>query len=172
VVLDLRGNSGGYLNTLYYFLGGMFGTDVKIFDRIGRSSTDPVSVRGRAHNAFMGKLVVLIDSRTASVSEIFARVIQLQTRGTIVGDRSSGRVMETRRYAHGGSKLPYSVIVAEADIAMSDGKKLENVGVEPDIVVLPTSGDLANSRDPVMAKAVALLGVQLSPEEAAMMFPN
>ena len=172
VVLDLRGNSRGDMKTLYRLLGGMFENDMKIFDRIGRSSTNPVSVSGRSHNAFMGKLVVLTDSRTASVSEIFARVIQLQKRGTVVGDRSSGRVMETRRYMHQDSKNVYSVIVSEADIAMSDGKKLEDAGVEPDVMVLPTTSDLTHGRDPAMAKAAALLGVQLSPEEAAALFPD
>ena len=39
---------------------------------------------------------------------------------------------------------------------VSVGKTLEHVGVEPDILVLPTSQDLANKRDPALAKAAGL----------------
>jgi hypothetical protein len=54
---------------------------------------------------------------------------------------------------------------------MADGKSLKHVGVGPDIVILPTAQDLANDRDTFLANAAGLVGVTLSPEEAATAIP-
>jgi carboxyl-terminal processing protease len=175
VVLDLRGNPGGYEDTLLHVLGGLFQYDLKIFDRVSRNATEPVSVTGRRHNAFTGRLAVLIDSESASASELLARVVQLQKRGFIVGDRSAGLVREAKLYPHQtfvDSSVYYAFLVANADLLMTDGHSLEQVGVEPDILVLPTADDLAAKRDPAMAKAAALVGGHLSPEEAGKILPH
>jgi len=66
----------------------------------------------------------------------------------------------------------YTVFVTEADLVMSDGKSLEHVGVEPDVVVLPTPQDLTDRRDPALAKAAGLVGVRISPEDAGAAFPD
>jgi carboxyl-terminal processing protease len=175
VVLDLRGNPGGYVNTLDRLLGGLFQNDRKILDRIGRDGTKSESATGRHHDAFTGRFAVLVDSESASASEVLARVVQLDKRGFIVGDRSSGSVMEARVYPHEvsvDSGISYAIAVTDADLVMTDGKRLEHVGVEPDIMVLPTSQDLANKRDPALAKAAGLVGTQLSPEEAGTILPS
>jgi C-terminal processing protease CtpA/Prc len=174
-VLDLRGNARGHEDTVERLLGGLFQYDLKIYDRVGRNLTKSVSVPGRHHDAFTGRLAVLIDSESASACELLARVVQLEKRGFIVGDRSSGRVMEAKLYRHEvslGSPVSYAVAVTEADLVMTDGKSLEHVGVDPDILVLPTRQDLANKRDPALAKAAGLVGVHLSPEEAGAILPN
>ncbi len=175
VVLDLRGNPGGRADTLQRILGGLFEHELKICDRVSRTSTKSVSVTGRPRDSFTGRLAVLIDSESASASEILARVIQLEKRGFIVGDRSSGQVMEAERYAHAidvDSPVEYAVAVTDADLVMADGKTLERVGVTPDILILPTSQDIAAKRDPALAKAAGLVGRNISPEEAGTILPN
>lgn len=175
VVLDLRGNPGGFVDTVDRLLGGMFENDVKIYDRIKRDSRKPVLANGRHHDAFTGRLVVLVDSESASASELFARVVQLERRAFILGDRTSGMVMESELHRHEmflGSDVYYATSVTEADLIMSDGKSLEHVGVDPDVVILPTAEDLAAKRDPAMAKAAGLVGVHISAEEAGGMFPD
>jgi C-terminal processing protease CtpA/Prc len=175
VVLDLRGNPGGFTDTLDRLLGGIFENDLKIYDRVGRNSTKPVFALGRHHDAFIGRLAVLIDSESESASEVFARVIQLEKRGFIVGDRSAGMVMEAKYYRHEvsvGPQIFYGAEVTDAELLMPDGKTLEHMGVEPDIAILPTAGDVANQRDVAMATAARLVGAKLSPEEAGTIFPN
>ncbi len=175
VVLDLRGNPGGFTDTLDRLLGGLFQYDQKICDRVGRDSTKPLVASGRHHDAYTGRFAVLIDSQSASASEVFARVIQLEKRGFVVGDRSSGMVMESRFYRHEtsfASEVYYGASVTDADLVMTDGKSLEHVGVEPDILILPTAQDLANKNDPAMAKAASLVGGHLTPEQAGTAFPE
>jgi carboxyl-terminal processing protease len=174
VVLDLRGNPGGYAVTLDRLVGGLFQNDLKILDHVSRDATKSLSATGRHHDAFTGRLAVLIDSESASASEVLARVVQLEKRGFIVGDRSSGSVMEARAYPHEvalDSIVSYAISVTDADLVMTDGKSLEHVGVDPDILILPTSDDLVNNRDPALAKAAGLVGAKLSPEEAGKLLP-
>jgi C-terminal processing protease CtpA/Prc len=174
LVVDLRSSAGGAESTLQDLLGSVFERDVKIADRITRETTIPAMAKGSHHNAFSGRLIVLVDSRSASAAELFARVIQIEKRGIVLGDRTPGSVMEAKYYGHRTGINPffsYGTSVASADLVMSDGKSLEHTGVTPDETILPTAADLANDRDTVMARAAEMAGVTLSPEEAAKLFP-
>lgn len=174
LILDLRGNPGGSVDFLAHFLGGMFDHEVKIADRISRNGRKQQLTKSRGDKTFNGKLVVLVDSESGSASEIFARVVQLEKRGTVVGDLSSGRVMESLLHPHQIGTMVmtfYAASVTEADVIMSDGKSVEHVGVAPDLRVIPTPADLGSGRDPALAAAADLVGLNLSPEEAGKLFP-
>lgn len=172
VVLDLRGNPGGFVDTVDRLLGGMFQHEVKIADRMMRKEAKQVYVPGR-HEAFVGRFAVLIDSESASASEIFARVVQLERRGFVIGDRSAGMVMEAKGFRHelfADGQVYFGANITDANLIMADGKSLENVGVEPDIMVLPTAQDIDARRDPALAKAAGLVGSSLTAEEAGAAF--
>jgi C-terminal processing protease CtpA/Prc len=174
VVIDLRGNSGGYVETLVRLLGNVLDHDVKVGDLKRRKDSKPLLAKTRGSEIFTGKLVVLIDSQSASASELFARVVQLEKRGTVIGDRSAGAVMEAKQYPHQlgiDTVVPYGVSITEADIIMTDGKSLEHTGVTPDEIKIPTAMDLATQKDPVLAYAASLLGVTITPEKAGALFP-
>lgn len=168
VVVDLRGNPGGYTKTVTSLLGGIFPEDVKICDRVTREGSKQVSAPGRKDKAYTGKLIVLVDSDSASASELFARVVQLEKRGTVMGDHSSGMLMEAGLFPHQG----YGAEISIANLIMKDGASVEHVGVEPDVIVLPSPDDLAQERDPVLSKAADMLGVSLTPELAGKAFPH
>lgn len=173
LILDLRENPGGAVITLERMLGNVFEEDVKIADRKGRKDLKPQLAKGRGKNAFSGKIVVLVDSRSASAAELFARVVQLEHRGTVVGDRSSGSVMEAKRLSEtqgADSKIFYGFSITEADLIMKDGNSLEHVGVTPDEIVLPSASDLAEAKDPAMVRAAALVGLNLEPAQAGKLF--
>ena len=176
VVIDLRDDPGGTEDTLMSLLGGMFKNKVKVGDLSRRNATRPIETVP-FHTGFDGKLVVLIDNKSASAAEVFARVIQLEKRGSIVGDRSAGAVMEAEFFQHqtggdaGGAFIVYGAEITVADIIMTDGQSLEHKGVTPNVVVVPTAGDLASGRDPALAKAAELLGVTITPEEAGKLIP-
>jgi C-terminal processing protease CtpA/Prc len=152
----------------------VFEQDVKIADKQQRRKTTPLIAKGTHNKAFTGKLIVLVDSDSKSAAELFARVVQIEKRGTIIGDTTSGSVMSARYHPHYWGQNPikfYGVMISEANCIMTDGKVLEHVGVTPDEKMLPSKEDLLAGRDPVMAHAAEITGVTLSPQKAAAMFP-
>lgn len=174
LIIDLREDPGGRIETLKFLVEGIFGNDVKIPNRVSRKDTKPLFEKYHPHNSFGGKVVVLLDSQSASCSELFARLVQLEKRGSIIGDHSSGSVMESLQYGYAagmGITVFYGASITEADVIMSDGKSLEHVGVAPDELVLPTGADMASGRDPVLAHAAETMGVKITPEDAGKMFP-
>lgn len=128
----------------------------------------------RGDSGFKGRLIVLVDSNSASASEVLARVVQLEKRGTVLGDRTSGKVMRSRLYPHQiglDTVVFYAVSVTDADLIMTDGQSLENVGVIPDELLLPTAEDLRSQKDSVLSRAIAMAGATLDPVEAGKLFP-
>jgi carboxyl-terminal processing protease len=175
-VIDLRGNPGGLEDNLSRLLGGFFDHEIVVGDRIQRKETKSFKVKSRGSHAFSGKLIVLVDSGSASSAEIFARVVQLEKRGTVVGDKSAGAVMEARVFSFDqgamlGTELPYAVEVTIADLKMTDGKSLEHNGVTPDEILLPSPEELAAGADPQLARALQLAGLPMSSAAAGQLFP-
>jgi C-terminal processing protease CtpA/Prc len=170
LILDLRGNGGGYAKTMEKMVGNFFTKDVKIADLKGRKPKDPSIAKTRGKGGFSGKLIVLIDSGSGSASEIFARVIQLEKRGTILGDVSAGAVMLAREYqgdVGSSTSVPFAVSITDADLIMADGASLEHIGVTPDQLIVPTAADLAAGRDPVLDRALEISGVKMAADEYA-----
>jgi carboxyl-terminal processing protease len=174
LILDLRGNGGGLVVMLKRLVGYFFEQDIKVSDLKYRKEVKTDMAESKGNSGFKGKLIVLIDNRSASASEIFSRVVQLEKRGVVVGDRSAGAVMQSIRYGHEvglGVMSFYGASVTNADVIMKDGKSLEHVGVTPDELLLPTAADLAANRDPVLARAAELAGLKLDPDAAGKLFP-
>jgi C-terminal processing protease CtpA/Prc len=169
LILDLRGDAGGPERALLALVGRLSREPVAIGTLHERRRTMPLAAKGAGPDAFTGQLVVLVDSRSASASEVLARALQLSGRGTVLGDRTAGAVMRGRYHSLSlGTQTAvfYGVNVTEADLAMGDGGRLEGVGVRPDSVILPSAADLAADRDPVLAHAFGLAGRPLDPAAA------
>lgn len=174
LIIDLRRNGGGAEETLQRLIGNLFDRDITIGDMKRRKETKPMVAKTRGDSGFKGRLFVLVDSNSGSAAEILARVVQLEKRGTVLGDRTSGMVMRSRLYPHQiglETIVFYGVSVTDADLIMSDGKSLEGVGVSPDEILLPTADDIRSQRDSVLSRAVAMAGGTLDPAEAGKLFP-
>lgn len=173
MILDMRGNPGGSVETLQHMIGAFLGKATKIGDEVGRDKEKTLMSKKNS-KPYEGKLVVLIDSDSASAAELFARVMQLEERATVIGDQSAGDVMVSRTYPHRsgiGTALYFANSITVADIIMTDGKSLEHGGVTPDEILFPTAEDLAADRDPVLSRAVALCDLEMAPERAGSLFP-
>jgi len=179
-ILDLRRNSGGYETALKRLIGYMFDRDIKIGDLLQRNGHKAMVAKTVGEKVFKGQLVILVDSKSASAAELFSRVLQLEKRATVIGDKTAGAVMRARGYGHTYVRGPdammwfsnYGVSITEADIIMADGKGLEHIGVTPDELFLPKAGDLAASKDPVLSRAAAMLGVKIDPKKAGALYPT
>jgi carboxyl-terminal processing protease len=174
LVIDLRGNGGGAETTLQRLIGSFLDKDYKVGDLTERKKSKPLQAKTRGNSGYTGKLVVLIDSESASSSEIFARVMQMEKRAVVIGDVSAGKVMRSRFNQHDlgtTTMVLWGASITDADLIMTDGKSLENVGVIPDELLLPSPEDLAAKRDVVMVRALELVGVKMTPEQAGALFP-
>ncbi len=173
LVIDMRGNGGGSVRMLERLIGRVFARDVTIGELKERTSTKPWLAPAKG-NPYAGKIIALVDSDSSSAAEVFARVLQLEKRGTVLGDRSAGAVMRChiRSYRIGVDQvIEYYASISDAAILMKDGTSLEGKGVIPDETVLPSAADLAAGRDPALARALELAGVPRTPEQAGAMFP-
>lgn len=173
LILDLRGNPGGSVEVLQDMVGHLFDHNVPIAQRVGRKKMKPLASH-KSGPIFTGEMAVLVDSQSASAAELFARVMQLNHRAIVIGDRTSGSVMEARLYPleqGSDTRIFYGISITDADLIMGDGQSLENRGVVPDEISVPTAEDLAAGRDPVLAHAAEKFGIKLDSKAAGALFP-
>ncbi len=91
LILDLRGNSGGYVKPAVEIADDFLEKDKLIFYTKGNNRPKS-SIYSRANGMFETlELAILIDESSASASEILAGAIQDNDRGTIIGRRSFGK---------------------------------------------------------------------------------
>lgn len=166
LVLDLRGNLGGAIDGVERMLSYFADSDFTVFRWQRNRKSDDVRIKPKKRgHGYHGHVIVLIDSQSASSSEITAWTLQHRFHATVMGDQSAGAV-RVSIYLRGAAEekrhksiVPYGLQVAIADAIMPDGKSLEGRGVIPDKPILPTPTDMAEGKDPVMAAALAMAGV-------------
>lgn len=96
LIIDLRDNSGGYMDQSSKILNDLLLTDQIIVKTINRGGQEKVT-KAKSTNLFTTKpLYVLVNENSASASEIIAGAIQDNDRGTIVGRRTFGKGLVQR----------------------------------------------------------------------------
>jgi C-terminal processing protease CtpA/Prc len=174
VVIDFRGNSTGTEDDLRDLLAAFFDHEISAGTVQQRDRQVPVVSKPDA-KPYGGMVIMLVDAHTGKVPEIFARVLQLEDRGIVVGDRTAGEMRWSKAfYSDGDEKTPvhYGMEVTVARMQLRDGKSYEGTGLTPDLSVRPTPVDIAQRSDPALAKALAQVGSKLSPEEAGKLLPS
>ena len=161
VVLDLRGNGGGLLDTMMELVGKFVQEPYVMATDASRKKQEPIRIKPGAPQITC-PLVVLIDSASASASEMFASTMQTHKRALLIGDKSSGRVDKAhffwRRISY-GDQMWFGTEIAVSRVVMEEGRELENRGVAPDELCVPTPADLRSEKDPCLDRALALARV-------------
>jgi carboxyl-terminal processing protease len=98
LVLDLRGNSGGYLSTAIELADEFLSDNKMIVYTNGRSFPKDERYATGKGGFESGKLAVLVDNGSASASEIVAGAVQDWDRGLIVGRRTFGKGLVQKPY--------------------------------------------------------------------------
>jgi carboxyl-terminal processing protease len=168
VIVDLRGNPGGYIQTLLDFVGHFEPEQTTMGDTVRRNKTEPLTIKPKNPNE-KGPVVVLIDSRSGSSAEMLARYLQFSRKAIVVGDHSSGRVNASNFFVEqiGADRVvPFGVQVSVGQIVLANKEQLEHNGVTPDIQCLPAPQDIRENRDPCLKVAVSAAHKELGmPEE-------
>src|SRR5262249_6472858 len=135
LVLDLRDDGGGREETMKDMAGHFLSEPTLMLTAISRDKQEEVVAKPKDPN-FTVPLFVLIDSHSATASEVFARVLQLKKRAMIIGDVSAGKVNRAMGFGGIGGMvymIPFGVVITVSKGVMADGSELENNGVTPDM---------------------------------------
>ena len=105
LILDLRGNSGGYLGAAIYISDQFLEKGKLIVYTEGRNRPKESFYSSGGSSFEKGDLILLIDQNSASASEIVAGAIQDNDRGLIIGKRSFGKglVQEQMNFKDGSA---------------------------------------------------------------------
>lgn len=155
LVIDLRGNPGGYLEAAVDIVSHFLpkGMTVVTEDFGDKEANQEHTSLGYNDVPKGTKVVVLIDGGSASASEIFAGALQDSDVATIIGTKSFGKGSVQTLLDLGGGSLKITV----ARWITPAGHWIMGNGVTPDIIVPFTQADAAAKRDPQMARAIDFL---------------
>jgi carboxyl-terminal processing protease len=110
LILDLRGNTGGYLQAAIDVSDELIKDEKLIVYTEGKNRPRSFAHATKKGNFEQGELVVLIDEGSASASEIVAGAVQDNDRGTIMGRRSFGKgLVQEQMNLYDGSALRLTV---------------------------------------------------------------
>lgn len=156
LIIDLRGNPGGYLDAAWDMASWFLPVgEVIVTEDFGGKQTNQI-YRSKGYNIFGKdlKLIILVDAGSASASEIFAGALQEHGKARLVGTKTFGK----------GSVQELVPITPDTSLKVTiarwltpKGHNLSHDGLNPDFEVKITAKDLETKKDPQMDKAVEIL---------------
>lgn len=156
LILDLRGNPGGYLDSAVNIGSWFIDEGDVILSEDASDGSKPKVYRSHGPRLFNDKLkfVVLVDGGSASASEILAGALREHGIATLVGEKTFGKgsVQELVKITD-----DTSLKVTIANWLTPNGISISLNGLEPDVKVPLTLKDFEAKRDPQMDKAVEIL---------------
>ena len=179
LIIDLRNNGGGAVNTVVDMVGDFIGPDKVVMiekKRDGRAHPYKTENTGTTPVAYPKKVVILVNNDSASASEIMAGSLQYYGVATIIGVRTFGKARvqqyldleksdhvmdENTRLLMGITTGRYFLPGGEDGKGDKIGKDITNVGVEPDIEVEQPDGfrgyEYGTLRDAQLQAAIEFL---------------
>ena len=133
LIIDIRSNPGGLLNSVVDILDGLLPDGLIVYTET-KSGTRK-EYKGSNSNELKVPLAVLVNEDSASASEIFAGAVQDYRKGAIIGTKTFGKgIVQTIQPLTDGSAVKYTI----AKYFTPKGQDIHGNGVTPDIeVTLP-----------------------------------
>lgn len=156
LIIDLRGNPGGYLESAVNIASWFIDEGKVVLKETFAGEDKPKLYRSRGPRLFNDNLslVVLVDGGSASASEILAGALKEHGLATLIGTKTFGKgsVQELVKITD-----ETALKVTVANWLTPNGVSISDGGLSPDIEVLYTRKDAEEKRDPQMDKAVEFL---------------
>ena len=158
LVIDLRNNGGGYLNTAIEVLSQFIQSGTLMYEQFGDGTRKTYTALGGGLATDI-PLVVLVNAGTASASEITAGAIQDYGRGKLVGVTTYGKgsVQTVNPITDANGDSAGSVRVTIAHWLTPKERLIQDKGLTPDVEVKLTDADIQANLDPQLDKAVEVL---------------
>ncbi|MFZ3044137.1 MAG: S41 family peptidase [Minisyncoccia bacterium] len=155
LIVDLRGNPGGYLDAAVDIASHFIPKGAKIVteDFGGKEANEVHTSYGYADMPQGTKIVVLVDGGSASASEILAGALQDNHVATVIGTKTFGKGSVQTLIDLGGGSLKVTV----ARWITPNGHWIMGNGVTPDITVAYKKADTKDGNDSQMARAIQFL---------------
>lgn len=159
LLLDLRGNPGGYLEAAIDMASWFLPAGEVIVSEDYGTKREPKIFRSKGYDVFGKglKFVILVDGGSASASEILAGALQQHGIAKIVGSKTFGKG-SVQELVDITSKTSLKVTIARW--LTPNGSSISEVGVIPDFPVEFKKEDQAEGKDPQKEKAIELLLAQ------------
>lgn len=153
VVVDLRGNGGGYLNAAVDVASLWLDKKVVVQEKEGDKVVDTLRTNSNPLLAGM-KTTVLIDGGSASASEILAGALQDHGVAKLIGTKSFGKgsVQQIEELGDGGQ-----LKVTVARWYTPNNKNIDKEGINPDTEVKITAEDINAGKDPQKDAAINMV---------------
>jgi carboxyl-terminal processing protease len=153
VVLDLRNNPGGYLDTAVTVAGEWAQKSVIVVESFSDGENRNYTSDGSARLAQM-PTVALVNGGSASASEIVAGALQDYGKAYVIGEQTFGKgsVQDYVEFED-GSALKLTI----AKWLTPNGRSIDQEGIRPDEIVELTNEDYNEDRDPQLDRAYAVL---------------
>jgi carboxyl-terminal processing protease len=152
-IIDLRGNTGGVLASIPVLAGMLTTSTIDLGTSIYRYRSEPLKAPSKAKN-FKGRIVVLVDDRTASAAEMFALSLRENGRALVVGQHTSGEALPSLAARLATGAMFYYPF---ANYRSAGGTYIEGNGIEPDRVVALDRKALFTGKDVQLETAKTLL---------------
>lgn len=157
IILDLRDNPGGVLKAAVAVASQFLeeGIAVYVIDGEGNEEEWRVEEGGLATKL---PLVVLVNSNSASSSEVVAGALQDHMRGIVIGTQTLGKgaVNHFRELSDGSA-----IYITSARWYTPNRQQIEGQGITPDEIIEITEDDLARGHDPQLERAIEYIESQL-----------
>lgn len=152
IILDLRGNGGGYVSAARDLLSFWLDGD-KILIQKSKMTAQNITYAKRGQAVLSKtKTIVLVNGTTASASEIVAGALKDYGKATIIGEPTYGKgVVQTLVDLSGGTQLKVTTAHWYTPFDLSINK----TGIKPDKEVINTYDDINAGRDPQLDAALA-----------------
>jgi len=132
IILDLRNNPGGLLNQAIGVVD-LFISRGNIITQKGRSSIGRKTYDASTNKTLTkAPLVVLINSGSASASEIVSGALQMHSRATLIGERSFGKGSVQAILPINNEEYMKITI---AEYLLADGNSINRIGIKPDFEI-------------------------------------
>jgi carboxyl-terminal processing protease len=156
IILDLRNNPGGYLDTAVSMASEWVEGGPVVIEQFNSNRVNEYAANGKARLKNF-KTIILINGGSASASEIVAGALRDYKKATIIGETSFGKgSVQTLRDLSDGSSLKVTV----AKWLTPGGEAINEKGIKPEIEVKITETDINKNLDPQFNKALELLKIK------------
>jgi len=152
VILDLRGNPGGFFDAAIYAGDDLLDEGFVISQQVDADGKIEKFESTKGGNLLSKKVVVLVDTGSASASEILAGALQQAKRAVVIGTKTFGKGTAQRIFdLTDGSSLHLTTL----KWLLPDGKNInKDNSVTPDIEVKLTNADFEKGIDPQLDRAL------------------